>query len=182
MYVLPGTNIEVRELSFNAAEELFNSIFLTGGLVLSQVSGMTDCAPHVVQNWVKRGFLPPPGNKKYSKRQFCRIAFINFLKDVMRIDQVTALMGHINGALDDESDDLVDDCTLYCYLAEVLGRLEDFRPETVKRAVCEAASSYPDDYVRGRLLEVLEVMATAYGAVTLKSRADIMLEHLDICK
>ena len=180
MYVLPGTNIEVRELSYGACEELLNSIFLTGGLVLSQVSGMTDCAAHVIQNWVKRGFLSPPRSKKYSKRQFCRIAFINFLKDVMQIDRITALMGYINGALDDESDDLVDDFTLYCYFADTVGRLEDFRPETVRRAVNEAAGSFADEYARGRLLDTLSVMATAYGAARLKSRADIMINQLSL--
>ncbi|MCH5188563.1 MAG: DUF1836 domain-containing protein [Oscillospiraceae bacterium] len=180
MYVLPGTNIEVREMSYKSCEELLNSIFLTGGLVLSQVSGMTDCEPHVVQNWVKRGFLTPPKNKKYSKRQFCRIAFINFLKDVMRIDRVTALMEYINGALDDESDDLVDDFTLYCCFASVAGRLEDFRPESVRRAVDEVCSQWPDEFVRGRLSDTLSIMATAYGAARLKSRCDIMIGQLNL--
>lgn len=180
MYELPGTNIEVSELSFGITERLFNSIFLTGGLVLSQVSGMTDCAAHVIQNWVKRGFVSPPMNKKYSKRQFCRIAIINFLKDVMQIDKVTALVGYINGALDDESDDLVDDFTLYCYFIQVIGELTDFGEEAVKSAADKATENYGDSYSRGRLRDTLEVMATAYGASRLKNRADIMIGQLNI--
>lgn len=180
MYVLPGTNIEVRELSFNSAESLINSIFLTGGLVLSQVSGMTDCAAHVIQNWVKRGFLAPPQNKKYSKRQFCRIAFINFLKEVMLIERVTALMGYINGALDDESDDLVDDFTLYCYFIDTIGRINDFTSEEIRRCAQEAAGGFADKFARGRLLDTLEIMTTAYGASRLKTEADIMINQLNL--
>lgn len=180
MYVLPGTNIEVSELSYERCEALFNSIFLTGGLVLSQVCGMTDCAAHVVQNWVKRGFVSPPMNKKYSKRQFCRIAFINFLKDVMQIERVTALMSYINGVLDDESDDLVDDCTLYCYFADVIGNLPDFRPQTVTAAVEKAALRCNGAICAPRLKDTLAVMATAYGAYTLKARADLMIGRLNL--
>ncbi len=180
MYVLPGTNIEVGELSFDSVNSLLNSIFLTGGLVLSQVAGMTDCAPHVVQNWVKRGFVSPPVNKKYSKRQFCRIAFINFLKDVMQIDKVTALMEYINGALDDESDDLVDDCTLYCYFAQVIGQLTDFRRDTIESVVEKSVSGGGDSYIQVRLKATLIVMATSYGAAMLRSRVNLLISQLDI--
>ena len=179
MYVLPGTNIEVRELSYEAVEDLFNSIFLTGGLVLSQVSGMTDCAPHMIQNWVKRGFVSPPVNKKYTKRQFCRIVFISFLKEIMQIERVTALMGYINGALDDESDDLVDDFTLYCYFIQVIGMMSDFKEETVDRAVEDSIAGC-DRFVHDRLRDTLRVMATAYGASMLKARTALISNQLNL--
>lgn len=180
MYVLPGTNIEIKEMSFEEAKELFESVFLTGGLVMSQVSGMTDCPPHVIQNWVKREFLPPPKNKKYSKGQFCRIAFINFLKEVMQIDTATALMGYINGVLDDESDDLVDDCTLYCYFVHAIGKLNRYGYENIDKAVEEAAEGFADENARGRLLETLKIMVTAYGAYRLKSEAVMMIGGLNL--
>ena len=180
MYVLPGTNIEVRELTYAAARELLDSIFLTGGLVLSQVSGITECAPHVIQNWVKRGFVSPPVNKKYSKRQFCRIVFISFLKEVMQIDRVTALMGYINGHLDDESDGLVDDFTLYCYFIETIGRLRDFGEESVDAAVDLAVADWGEGFIRGRLRETLRAMATAYGATVLKSRTMLITNQLSL--
>lgn len=180
MYVLPGTNIEVRELTYTAVEDLLDSIFLTGGLVLSQVAGITDCAPHVIQNWVKRGFVSPPVNKKYSKRQFCRIVFISFLKEIMQIDRVTALMGYINGHLDDESDDLVDDFTLYCYFIQTIGLLKDFREESVNFAVELTVAECGDGFVRTRLADTLRVMATAYGASILKSRTALLAEGLNL--
>lgn len=180
MYVLPGTNIEVRELTYSAAEELFNSIFLTGGLVLSQVAGITECAPHVIQNWVKRGFVSPPVNKKYSKRQFCRIVFICFLKEIMQIDRVSALMGYINGHLDDESDDLVDDFTLYCYFIQTIGQLKDFREDSINAAVERTVADFGDDFVRGRLGDTLRVMATAYGASVLKARTSMIVNRLNL--
>ncbi|HML45801.1 MAG TPA: DUF1836 domain-containing protein, partial [Clostridia bacterium] len=68
---------------------------------------------YTIQNWVRRGFISPPEHKRYSKRQFCRIALINALKDCMQMDSVTRLLTYINGNLSDESDDLIDDTLLY---------------------------------------------------------------------
>ena len=46
---------------------------LAGGMVLGQIASLTGLEPHTVQNWVKRGFLSNPVNKRYSCNQFCRI-------------------------------------------------------------------------------------------------------------
>ena len=58
-------------------------MFLAGGIVRSQVSAVTGLESHMIQNWVKRGFLSNPVNKRYSCRQFCRIAIINMLKTTL---------------------------------------------------------------------------------------------------
>ena len=59
-WILPGTVLEVDGSRPEAADELFSSLFVTGGLVLSQVCQITGLEPYAVQNWVKRGFLAPP--------------------------------------------------------------------------------------------------------------------------
>ena len=61
-WILPGTVLEVDGSRPEAADELFSSLFVTGGLVLSQVCQITGLEPYAVQNWVKRGFLAPPWN------------------------------------------------------------------------------------------------------------------------
>ncbi len=65
-WILPGTVLAVDGSRPEAADELFSSLFVTGGLVLSQVCQITGLEPYAVQNWVKRGFLAPPVKKKKS--------------------------------------------------------------------------------------------------------------------
>ncbi|MDR1691836.1 MAG: DUF1836 domain-containing protein [Oscillospiraceae bacterium] len=101
-YTLPGTTIECAP---SGAETLLGSIFLTGGLVLSQVCQLTGLDQYMVQNWVRRGFCPPPVAKKYTQNQFCRIALINLLKDSLRIDRVATLI--------DAASESIGECELY---------------------------------------------------------------------
>ena len=67
---LPGTTIAVDWNRPEEAETLLNSLFLAGGLMLSQVASLTGLEPYVIQNWVRRGFVAPPERKRYSRRQF----------------------------------------------------------------------------------------------------------------
>ena len=57
---LPGTTIAVDWNRPEEAETLLNSLFLAGGLMLSQVASLTGLEPYVIQNWVRRGFVAPP--------------------------------------------------------------------------------------------------------------------------
>ena len=49
-WILPGTVLEVDQSRPEAADELFSSLFVTGGLVLSQVCQITGLEPYTVQN------------------------------------------------------------------------------------------------------------------------------------
>ena len=118
--LLPGTTIETDLSKPDAAERMFSPMFMAGGLVLSQVSQLTGLEPHVIQNWVKRGFVSSPVAKKYSRRQFCRIVIINFLKDSFQLDRIVKMLQYINGSLSNEEDDLVDDYTLYGYFVKAV--------------------------------------------------------------
>ena len=183
---LPGTTIEVSAPSANAAREILGNVFMTGGLVLSQVSGLTGLEPYMVQNWVKRGFLSPPQHKMYSKRQFCRIAIINMLRDVMQIDKITGLLSYINGRLDDESDDIIDDSELYvCYLDAfygISGSVDvDNIGEKVRASVENAAKDFVEPFpgAKNRLLKVLAVMVYAHYSAVMRAKAEEVLSTLD---
>ena len=63
----PGTVIEVSEIKKGASKVLFDGIFATGGITLSQVSVMTGLEPYVIQNWVKRGFVASPVKRVYGR-------------------------------------------------------------------------------------------------------------------
>ena len=79
--VLPGTTIETKLTDKDVAKTFLDNIFMTGGLMLSQVVSLTGIEPYVIQNWVKRGFLPRPEKKLYTKNQFCRVAIISALRE-----------------------------------------------------------------------------------------------------
>ena len=93
---LPGTTIPVDWSRPEEAETRLNSLFLAGGLMLSQVASLTGLEPYVIQNWVRRGFVAPPERKRYSRRQFSRIVLINMLKDSMQLDKICALLSYVN--------------------------------------------------------------------------------------
>ena len=112
-WTLPGTVLRVDSDKPEAAEEILSAMFLTGGLVLSQVTQVTGLEPYIVQNWVRRGFLSAPKQRKYTRRQLSRVLIINALKSALPIDQICQLLSYVNGALDDEEDDTIDDTELY---------------------------------------------------------------------
>ena len=183
---LPGTTIEISLESADSARELLDSIFMAGGLVLSQISGLTGLEPYIVQNWIKRGFLAPPVHKKYSRRQFCRIAIINMLRDVIQIEKITSLLSYINGRLDDESDDIIDDSELYCYYIDAVHAVESAQPgamidETVRVSVENAVKGFEEPFpgAKLRLVKTLAVMVYAHCAALMRTSAEDILNSLD---
>ena len=54
-WFIPGTVLKADVAS--AVDQQFSAMFLGGGIVLSQVTGITGLEAYTVQNWVKRGFL-----------------------------------------------------------------------------------------------------------------------------
>ena len=80
-WFIPGTVLKADVAS--AVDQQFSAMFLGGGIVLSQVTGITGLEAYMVQNWVKRGFLSPPERKHYSLKQLCRIININMLKNAL---------------------------------------------------------------------------------------------------
>ncbi|HJG87776.1 DUF1836 domain-containing protein [Pseudoflavonifractor capillosus] len=182
--VLPGTTVEADLRRPDAADMLLSPLFLTGGLMLSQVSQLTGLEPYVIQNWVKRGFVSPPERKKYSRRQFCRILFINMLKDVLQLEKICQLLSYVNGALADESDDLVDDSYLYTCLVRLLGRLEETPmpgDEELVRWCDEVLFDYgePCPGARRRVSRTLRVLFTAYESACLKRKAEGLIQALE---
>lgn len=180
---LPGTTVEADLGRPDATDALLSPLFLTGGLMLSQVSQLTGLEPHMVQNWVKRGFLSPPQRKKYSRRQFCRILIINMLKDSLQLEKICALLSYVNGQLDDESDDLVDDSYLYACAVRLIGQMEadPVAEQEEIEAWCDRVLADYGEHTPGareRVGRVLRVILTAYMAAELKREAESLLADL----
>lgn len=177
---LPGTAIEA-DISRNDTEYILKSIFSMDGLVLSQVAHLTGVAPYDVQNWVKRGFLTPPVSKKYSKKQFCRIVLINLLRDCMPLGEICRVLSYINGKLNDEADDMIDDDQLYVYLVRTIDKVENFSQKEVEAAADKAVAEYNEPFpgARKRLVKVIGIMTYAYYSAQLHKRAVSMIAELD---
>ena len=178
---LPGTTIEVH-LKRGVSNTILGNIFMTGGLMMSQVSQLTGLEPYIIQNWVKRGYLSSPKNKMYSRRQFCRIVTINMLKDSLQIETITKLLSYINGVLSDESDDIIDDSILYDMYIDVLAELaDDVEESSLEKSIEGVLTDYVEPYVgaKKRLSKVLKIMFWANKAVEMKKRAEIILAELD---
>ena len=136
-WVLPGTVIEAKLEDADRAQELFRSMFLPGGMVLGQVSNLSGLEPYMIQNWVKRGFLSPPKGKRYSLRQLCRILNINMLRGALPMEKICGLLTYVNGHLNDESDDLIDDSELYFTFVQLASRARSLDDQESFRMVLD---------------------------------------------
>lgn len=180
-WTIPGTTLTGRRSSADNLEEQFQSMFLAGGLTLSQVATISGLEPYTIQNWVKRGFLPPPQNKRYSMEQLCRILNINILKGPLPLDQITKLMGYLNGNLADEGDDLVDDTLLYFLFVRLAVRARHLGGTSGwDDALKEVAAGYaePVPGARDKLITVLKIMLTAWCASRLQQEAAKMIQTI----
>ncbi len=178
----PGTVIEAETLERGASKTLFQGIFATGGVTLSQIALMTGLENHTVQNWVKRGYVSSPKGRVYSKDQFARIVIINMLKECLSLENICTLIGHINGALDDESDDRIGDSELYHrYVDMIISVGKTFADSSeIKAAAMNACTDYSvgDADTQGRLCDVLYIMAFSHYCAEAKKEAHRALTRI----
>lgn len=180
-WTIPGTTLTAERTQADRTGERFQAIFSAGGLTLSQVSNITGLEPYTVQNWVKRGFLSPPQNKRYNMEQVCRLINMNLLKGAMPLEQIVKLMAYLNGDLVDENDDLVDDTMLFFFFVQLAARARYMGgTETWDDALLQVTQSYrePIPGAREKLIKVLKIMLTSWTANRLKAEADKMLSEL----
>lgn len=178
---IPGTVLTATDQETKYIEERFRAMFLGGGIVLSQVSAVTGLEPYTIQNWVKRGFLTKPVGKRYTLRQLCRIININMLKSALPLEDICGLLQYINGNLSDESDDLIDDSTLYFLFVQLAAKHRQMNNDAGRDAIlAEALADYaePVPGAKARVEKVLKVMLTAWAASLLRQTAEKMVEKL----
>ncbi len=179
----PGTTIEVLELKKSSSRQLFDGIFATGGLTLSQVSLMTGLEPYLIQNWVKRGFVGSPKKRVYSRNQFSRIVIINMLREALQIEKICDLIRVISGVLDDESDDLISADELYHTYVDLLSesRIDLSNKNSVLVATDIAASEYAqnDADTQKKISKILQIMLYAHAASQLRKKADEIFSTLN---
>ena len=181
MATYPGTTIETLCIQKNSSKILFEGIFAAGGITMSQVSNITGLEVHVIQNWVKRGFLTAPQNKRYTLRQLCRIINIHMLKGVLPLERICSLLGYVNGQLDDEQDDIIDDSDLYFIFVRLAANSRElYRTENREAVLDEALADYqePVPGAKERVKTTLRIMLTAWLAARMTQEAERMLREL----
>lgn len=180
-WTIPGTTLTGQRENADRIDGLFHSLFLSGGLTLSQVSKITGLESYTIQNWVKRRFLTPPVQKRYNMEQVCRLININILKGIMPLEQIQKLLEYLNGSLVDESDDLVDDTLLFFLFVRLAARARYIGgSESWDDALLHATEEYqePVPGARDKLIQVLKVMLTLWVANSLKAAAEQMIAEL----
>ena len=181
--VLPGTTIEVSKIEKGVSRQMFDGIFAAGGITLSQVSVMTGVEPAAIQNWVKRKFASSPQKRMYSKNQFARICIINMLRESLQLERIIELLQYINGALDDESDDMIGDAELYHRYVDMLSDsdLQNISDSVISNLAKTAAKSFTEPFpgAEHRLESVLKVFAYAHFASLARKKAEILIKSLD---
>lgn len=179
----PGTTIEVSSIKKGSSKVLFDGIFATGGITLSQVSIMTGLEPYLIQNWVKRGFLSSPVNRVYSRQQFARVSIINMLRESLQIEKICRLLQVISGEPNDRSDDLIGDDELYHRYVDMLsaGDLPLGDHNAVIRASEEAVADFKEPFAgaRKQLVRILQVMFYAHSASKLRDTSEKILSTLE---
>ena len=180
-WTIPGTTLTGLRENAHRTDELFQSMFLAGGLTLSQVAAITGLEPYTIQNWVKRGFLSAPKNKRYDMEQVCRIININLLKGALPLEKICSLMSFLNGDRTDESDDIIDDTMLYFMFVTLAARARHIGGDMAwEQALEEAARVYQEPYpgAKAQVVQVLRIMLTAWIASSLKAQAEQMIADL----
>ena len=180
-WTIPGTALRGLRDDVEASIRQIEGMFLGGGMIRSQMASVSGVEAYDIQNWVKRGFLSNPVNKRYSCNQFCRIVTINMLRSAMTMDKICSLLTYINGELDDESDDLIDDTVLYFMFLRLAARARHIGgKDSWEVAIADILKDYvePVPGAKKRIDQVLRIMLTAWIGVRTIQKAEQMLLEL----
>lgn len=183
MRYLPGTVIEVEDgrlrFGFANLSPLFNA---TKGLTLSQICEIAGIEPTTVQNWIKRGWVAHPDNKRYAENHLARIIILGMLRGAFQLERIAVILRFVNGSADDRGDDIIPDETLYTHLCRIIDTVETERlttPEAVAAAIDASISEYAEPYpgAKAKLTDALTVMTLAYIASSIKGMAERLCDE-----
>lgn len=178
--LIPGTKLayEQNDGMFAMFQPLIKA---TDGLALNQICAITGLEASTIQNWVKRGFVARPVNKRYHARQLARILLISSLRECMKIESIGELMTYINGNADDEADDIISEERLYDCFCEVAVKSDRLGSDAdISALIKEVLKDYkaPNNDAYKKLSEALEIMVYAHIASQYKKKAEQRLSEL----
>ena len=181
---LPGTRLPLTAEARTDAFASLSPIFAVsgGGLLLSQITEMTGLGGSTIQNWVKRGWVSKPVNKRYGELHVARILLINLLRPAMQLEKIAALLGYINGSVDDRTDDIIPETRLYSLLCSAILELSESEPVTHESIITLTESRLegyegPVPDAADRLKNALSIMLRNVAAAMLMQYADGIFER-----
>ena len=149
--------------------------------MLSQIREITGIDGTTLQNWLKRGWVPNPKNRMYSREQLSRIMIINMMRDTMQLSRVSYLLRYLNG--DDDGDRIITESRLYDYVCKIIVKITS--PDSAAlNDLSEVIEEVTEDYAepvggaKRRLSEALRVIVVSYYAAMIKSIADASVDRL----
>lgn len=138
----PGTIVEYAGKS---GREFLDGTFLaTSGLVMQQVSEISGLAAPAVQNWVSRGFIAHPVNRKYDKNALARILIINTLREALSLEDIKRLLTFVNGSPESRLDDIIPESELYSYICDAVFD-KKFGSDTIYPLVEKCTANYSEN-------------------------------------
>lgn len=173
-----GTKVEVIE-GISGKQFLDGAFIATQGLVMSQINEMTGLLTPTVQNWVSRGFLSRPINKRYNENQTARILIVNALRDAMSLSDILQLLVYLNGSPDDRNDDIIEEAELYGYICEIVS-MPRFSYIEIDRAIESVTASYVErgNGTREKLRLALKIICIKYLACQLIEESDALIKYI----
>ena len=180
-WTVPGTTLTTQRQDIDHFCDQLQALFLGGGLAMSQVSSITGLDPYLIQNWVKRGYLSKPQQKRYSLNQLCRIITINMLRGSLSMERICTLLAYVNGVLDREDDDLIQDSQLYFLFLKLAARARELDAGNHWAAAMEATLADYQEPIPGakeRVAQVLRIMLTGWLAARMIQEAEAMMNAL----
>jgi hypothetical protein len=103
------------------------------------------------------------------------------LKNSLALESVCDLLAYVNGKLDEESDDIIDDATLYFLFVRLAARAKELdSPQLWETALEDALRDYREPVAGGRerIEKALRIMLVAWMASRMRQTAEQMLEEL----
>lgn len=168
----PGTMIEYTGL---AGRDFLNGTFIaTSGLYMQQVCEISGLATPAIQNWVARGFIAHPINRRYDKNALARILLINSLRGALPLESIKRLLTYVNGSPENRLDDVIPESELYSYVCDIVFD-KAFASNTIETLIDKAICGYNERITgaKERLKNTLHIILNVFLAEkTLKTATD----------
>lgn len=182
--MIPGTVLRRKDMGDVTGMEFLDKIFyISDGIMLTQIRDISGIDGTTLQNWTKRGWVANSKLKRYNKDQLAHILIINMLRSCMQLDKIAFLIRYINGAVNEESDDIIKDSELYDYICRLHDKLLEggsCNPEGLRKCISEITADYNEKIsgARKRLESALEIIVFAYYASVIKQYSDRRVDAL----
>lgn len=169
--LIPGTILKKKSMGDVDGLDFLNKIFfITDGIMLNQIREITGLDSSTLQNWIKRGWIGKPHNKRYSKDQLARILIVNMLRKNTQLERIDFLLRYINGNADSRDDDIIRESLLYDYITRIINKMAedsgDPSPEIISLKnqiqICTKDYNEPVAGAAKRLKKALEIIVLSY--------------------